>query len=95
MDIDWKSLSLLVGVVVTWSGVLLKSLDWMLKRNLEIFEEKFSGVLRRIEKLEAAVEACVKHEDYVRLSTTFEAKFDVVSARLDVLLMTMRQRDAE
>ena len=83
------TVSLILGVLVAWSAVLLKAFDWMLKRQFDQFDEKFESTEKRIEKLETSIAEVrrdyVKREDWMRLSTTVEAKLDVVSARLDAI----------
>ena len=59
--------------------------------------EELDGKLRRLEtRLETVESQYVKREDWMRLSTTVEAKLDVVSARLDAIFAAdRRRRDAD
>ncbi len=79
---EWEMLGVTLGILVTWSAVLLKAFDWMLKRLLE----ELDGKMRRLEtRLETVESQYVKREDWMRLTTTFEARFDLLMTRLDTL----------
>lgn len=89
------TLSLIVGVLVAWSAVQLKAIDWIIGHNIKQFQERFESTEKRIEKLEVAIADVrrdyVKREDWVQFSTAVQAKLDVVSARLDAMV-TMERR---
>ena len=88
----WQTVSIILGVLVTWSAVQIKAFDWMLNRQFKQLDAKWESTEKRIEKLEKSIAEVrrdyVKREDWMRLSTTVEAKLDVVSARLDAILLS-------
>jgi hypothetical protein len=96
----WQTVSIILGVLVTWSAVQIKAFDWMLNRQFKQLDAKWESTEKRIEKLETSIAEVrrdyVKREDWMRLSTTVEAKLDVVSARLDAIFAAdRRRRDAD
>lgn len=101
-EISWPTILALLGVLGTWSAVLLYALKVMLENStkhindrLDAINGRFESSEKRFEKIEASIAEVrrdyVKREDWVQLSTAVQAKLDVVSARLDAIIAMERK----
>jgi hypothetical protein len=89
-----------LGIVVTWSGVLLWAIKWILDRNQKHFDQRFDSTAERLRALEADVAGIrrelaseyVKREDWIRYGATITVKLENLWSRIDSLVARLDAR---
>ena len=93
-----NNLSILITLVLTWSGLLFWAVRWLLKQYQVYLDQRFaaleesfgeeSGKLRNLERelLELKIQlptAYVRREDQIRQDTVINAKLDALWKKID------------
>ena len=95
---DWKSITVLLGIIVTWSGVFLWAVKGMLAQNQNHADERFEVLGKALtaqeDKWQATDRALlhfkaelpreyVRREDWIRFGATIDTKLDRLHDKLD------------
>lgn len=82
-SMDWKTLSLLVTLVITWSGLIIGIIKWMLDKYLSLYH---AHIDQRFESLEGAI----REKD----NKWQHAEREIMELRAELPLEYMRKEDA-
>jgi chromosome segregation ATPase len=107
-SLDMKTVSVLVGVGLAWSGLLVGIIKVLIERAIGGSEKRFERIEEDLEdeadkrrELEREFRSLladlplkyVQREDWIRLATTIEAKMDTLNMKFDELKDRIYARD--
>ena len=99
--IDWRIVSVLLGMVTAWSAVLFWAVKWLLDRYQQHMDQRFEMLLastseeaqewQRVERDLLTLRAelpqhYVRREDWIRFSSVIDAKLDALRAEQSVVV---------
>lgn len=93
LSIDWRVVSILIGLIAGWSLVIIATVRWVMGRTLSQYDRYFneqSDKNHKIEKdilrlrAELPVEY-VRKEDHIRFETVITAKLDALGCMIETL----------